>query len=314
MSECGRIAYLNIRHDLPLPDERVAVGHADLDKEILIVGDDGRWAGPGEAGEIAVRTRYMMSGYWHKPQLTAAVIRPDPDGSDKRIFYTGDVGRIRQDGQLEVLGRGDFQVKVRGYRVQLAEVERQLFELGTISEAVVVAVDAPEGDKRLVAYLAAPGKTPPSATELRAALARTLPDYMIPAAFVFLPTLPLTPGGKVDRRALPQPPRDRTQVSKAYVAPRTALESRLVRIWEEVLAIAPVGVDDDILALGGDSLAASRIIARVMHELGVRLSPRELFDHPSVGAMATAVAAGQSSPTADVEVEIRRRSPRRSSQ
>jgi len=303
-SECGRISYSIIRRGTPLPDERVAAGHADLDKEILIVGDDGRWAAPGETGEIAVRTRYMMSGYWRKPQLTATVIRPDPDGSDKRIYYTGDVGRIRQDGQLEVLGRRDFQVKVRGYRVQPAEVEQQLFELGTISEAVVVALDGPGGDKRLVAYVAAQGEAPPSASELRAALAQTLPDYMIPSAFVFLPTLPLAPGGKVDRRALPQPPRDRPRGSSAYVAPRTALEAQLVRIWEDVLALAPVGVDDDFFELGGDSLGASRIIARVMHDLGVTLPPRELFDHRSVGAMAKTVAAEPSSSTAGLGVEL----------
>ena len=313
MSECGRISYLNIRRETPLPDERVSVGYADLDKEILIADGDGRWAGPGETGEIAVRTRYMMSGYWRKPRLTAAVIRPDPDGSDKRIYFTGDIGRIGLEGQLEVLGRRDFQVKVRGYRVQLAEIEQRLFDLGSISDAVVVALDGPDGDKRLVAYLAARGETQPSASELRAALAQTLPDYMIPSAFILLPALPLTPGGKVDRRALPQRSPSRPRLSNAYVAPRTPLEAHLVRIWEEVLRVAPVGMDDDFFELGGDSLGASRVIAGVLRELDIRLSPRKLFECPCVGAMATAIAAEPSSSTADLQVEHVRSGHTRSS-
>ncbi|MEO8302980.1 MAG: non-ribosomal peptide synthetase [Betaproteobacteria bacterium] len=308
-SECGRIAYANIRRATPLRGERMSVGHADLDKEILIVGEEGHWAAPGETGEIAVRTRYMMSGYWRNPRLTAAVIRPDPDGSDKRIYFTGDIGRIGDDGQLEVLGRRDFQVKVRGYRVQPAEIEQRLFDLGTISEAVVVALDGADGDKRLVAYLVAEGQTPPSATQLRATLSQTLPDYMIPSAFIFLPTLPLTPGGKVDRRALPQPSRERPQMASSYVAPCTALETQLVRIWEDVLPIAPVGVDDDFFALGGDSMDAARIIAGVLRDLGARLSPRELFDCATVRAMAVALSAVQSWPAADAALEFQRRTP-----
>jgi amino acid adenylation domain-containing protein len=289
-SESGRIASVGIRRETPLPEERVPSGYADLDKEVLIVDDDGRWAAPGEIGEIAVRSRYMMGGYWRQPQMTAAVIRPDPEGSDKRIYYTGDLGRIRRDGQLEVLGRRDFQVKVRGYRVQPSEIEQRLFELGTINEAVVVALDEPNGDKRLVAYLAIQGEAL-SVAELRAALAKTLPDYMIPSAFVFLPAMPLTPGGKVDRRALPPPPRERPQLSNAYVAPRSALEAQLVRIWEDVLPIAPIGVDDDFLELGGDSLRASQVLVRVQRDLGASLSPIDLFECANVAAMARVVTA-----------------------
>jgi len=167
-------------HATPLPEGRVAAGYAEIDKEILIVSEDGRWAAPGESGEIAVRTRYTMNGYWRKPKLTAAVLRPDPDGSDRRIYFTGDVGRIGHDGQLEVFGRRDFQAKVRGFRVQPAEVEMHLLNLSAISEAVVVALGEPAGDTRLVAYLVAQGETAPSSAELRAALAQTLPGHMIP--------------------------------------------------------------------------------------------------------------------------------------
>jgi amino acid adenylation domain-containing protein len=289
-SECGRIACSKIVRTTPLPEERVAAGYPDLDKEILIVGEDGRWAAPGETGEICVRTRYTMSGYWRKPKLTAAVLRPDPDGSDRRIYFSGDLGRIGRDGQLEVFGRRDFQAKVRGFRVQPAEVEMHLLNLKTISEAVVVALTEPGGDTRLVAYLVAQGETTPSVAELRAALAQTLPGYMIPSAFIFLPTLPLNPAGKVDRQALPRPSPGRPSLETAYVAPRNALEARLVSIWEEVLPVAPIGVDDDFLNLGGDSLLAFSVISHVLKDFDVKLTPLDLFACNSVGAMAALIA------------------------
>lgn len=292
-SECGRIAYWNITRETPLPEERAAAGYADLDKEILIVGEDGRWAAPGEAGEIAVRSRYTMSGYWRQPKLTAAVLRPDPDDSDKRIYFTGDVGRIGHDGLLEVLGRLDFQAKVRGFRVQPAEVEMQLLNLPTISEAVAVPLRDAAGDTRLVAYVVAQGREMASVEQLRAALAKTLPDYMMPSAFVFLPTLPLTAAGKVDRRALPDPSPNRPSLDTVYVAPRDPLEARLAGIWEEVLRSAPVGVDDDFFHLGGDSLRAFSLISRVIRDFDVTLSPQELFNCASVGAMAAVIAERQ---------------------
>ena len=299
-SECGRIAYAKIVRETPLPEERVALSCVDLDKEILIVGEDGRWTARGASGEIAVRSHYMMSGYWRMPKLTAAVIRPDPDGSDKRVYFTGDIGRIGPDGQLEVAGRQDFQAKVRGYRVQPGEIEMQLLKLATISEAAVVALSEPGGDTRLAAYLVAQGTTAPSVAELRSALAQTLPDYMIPSAFVFLPALPRTPTGKVDRRALPQPSTGRPPLATAYMAPRNALEDRLVRIWEEVLPVAPIGVDDDFFDLGGDSLQAFAVISRVQKHFDVTLSPQDLFGCASVGAMGALIARQQRQAGTDV--------------
>jgi len=292
-SECGRIACSTITRATPLPGERVAAGYPDFDKEILIAGDDGYWAGPGESGEIAVRSHYMMSGYWRKPKLTAAVMRPDPDGSDRRVYFTGDIGRIGPDGRLEVFGRRDFQVKVRGYRVQLAEIEMHLLNLTTISEAAVVALTEPGGDTRLAAYLVTQSQTTPSVGELRAALAQTLPGHMIPSVFMFLPALPLTPAGKVDRRALPKPSQGRPPQDTTYMAPRSALEARLVRIWEEVLPVTPIGVNDDFLNLGGDSLQAFSVISRVLKDFDVKLSPQDLLACGSVGAMATLIAERQ---------------------
>ena len=298
-SECGRIACAKIVRTTPLPDERVAAGYPDIDKEILIVGEDGRRVARGESGEIAVRTRYTMTGYWHKPKLTAAVLQPDPDGGDRRIYLTGDVGRIGSDGQLEVFGRRDFQAKVRGFRVQPAEVEMHLLGLKTLSDAVVVALAEPGGDTRLAAYLVAQGEARSSVEHIRAALAQTLPGYMIPSAFIYLPTLPLNAAGKVDRRALPQPSPGRPSLDTVYVAPRNALEARLARIWEEVLRVAPIGIHDNFFDLGGDSLQAFSVISRALGHFDVKLTPKDLFAFASVGAMAVRIAEQQQATAGD---------------
>jgi acyl carrier protein len=194
---------------------------------------------------------------------------------------------------------------VRGYRVQPAEIEMHLLNLKTISEAVVVPLAEPGGDTRLVAYLAAQGGTPPSVAELRAALAQALPDYMIPSAFVFLPTLPLTPAGKVDRRVLPPPSSGRPSLATAFIAPRNALEARLASIWEEVLPVAPIGVDDDFLSLGGDSLQAFSVISRVLRHFDVTLSPRDFFACATVGAMAALIAEHQQATSGPPGVAVR---------
>ena len=292
-SESGRIACSKIVRTTPLPDERVAAGYPDFDKEILIVGEDGRWAAPGESGEIAVRTRYTMTGYWRKPKLTAAVLQPDPDGGDRRIYLTGDVGRIGSDGQLEVFGRRDFQAKVRGFRVQPAEIEMHLLGLETLSDAVVVTLTEPGGDTRLAAYLVAQGEARSSVEQIRAALAQTLPGYMIPSAFIYLPALPLNAAGKVDRLALPQPSPGRPSLDTVYVAPRNALEAELARIWEEVLRVAPIGMDDNFFDLGGDSLQAFSMISRALRNFDVKLTPKDLFAFASIGAIAVRIAEQQ---------------------
>jgi amino acid adenylation domain-containing protein len=288
-SECGRITCASITRATPLPDERVAAGYPDFGMEILIVDDGGSVLARGETGEIAVRTRYAMRGYWREPKLTAAVLRPDPDGSDQRIYFTGDLGRIGRDGQLVVLGRRDAQAKVRGFRVQTDEIEMRLLRLALVREATVLVLSDPDGDARLVAYLVAQAPAQASVEKLRAALAVTLPDHMIPSSFVFLPALPLNAAGKVDRRALPRPSPGRPSLDTVYVAPRDALEARLVQLWEQVLPAAPIGIDDDFLGLGGDSLHAFSLLSRVNRDFDVTLSPQELFACASVRAMAELV-------------------------
>jgi acyl carrier protein len=182
-----------------------------------------------------------------------------------------------------------------------------LLNLKTISEALVVTLTEPGGDTRLAAYLVAQSRTTPSVDALRATLAQTLPGHMIPSTFIFLPALPLTPAGKVDRRALPKPSRGRPSLDTTYMAPRSALEADLVRIWEGVLPVAPIGVNDDFLSLGGDSLQAFSLISRVLKDFDVELSPQDLMACGNVGAMATLIAERQHTPPGLPIVEVRRR-------
>jgi len=256
-------------------------------------------------GEIAIRSRYGAAGYWRRPDLTQAAFLPDPAGGDERIYRTGDLGRMRSDGCLFHLGRKDFQVKIRGYRVEVAEVETALLELDTVKEAVVVGHEDKRGDpsaplragpsaalrtgKRLVAYIIPAGPRAPTVSELRRLLANKLPDYMVPSAFVMVDRMPLTATGKVDRRALPPPDDTRPALDSPFVAPRTPVEERLAGIWAEVLGLDRVGVHDNFLELGGDSLLATRVISRVLPQFQVKLPLRDLLEASTVAEMGEVI-------------------------
>jgi acyl carrier protein len=202
------------------------------------------------------------------------------------MYTTGDRARWRPDGTLEYLGRADDQVKIRGFRIEPGEIEALLRARPDVADAVVVARQDEPGRKRLVAYLVpAAGAELPATAELRAHLAQSLPDYMVPAAFVTLETLPLTPNGKLDRRALPAP--DLTAaIAGGYVAPRTEVERTLARIWAEVLGVAQVGVEDNFFELGGDSLRGLNITSRAKVAFDVALTPRDVLTAGTISALA----------------------------
>ena len=210
------------------------------------------------------------------------------------------------DGCLVLLGRQDLQVKIRGNRVELAEIEMALLELTAVKEAVVVDREGVPGalaasvppaglhtDKRLVAYIVSAIQPPPTVSALRRALAEKLPDYMIPSAFVMLDTLPLTGTGKVDRRALPEPSQARPELDNAFVASRTPVEKALAEIWAEALGLEQVGIHDSFLDLGGHSLLATKVISRVINAFQVELPLRALFESPTVAAMAVIITQRQ---------------------
>ncbi len=272
-----------------------AIGVPIAETEIQLLGPDGTPVPPGEPGEICLGGAGVARGYLHRPDLTAERFVPAADGG--RLYRSGDLGRRRPDGSLEFIGRVDFQVKVRGYRIELGEIEAVLGEHPAVRSAVVAArQDGEEGDgafaeKRLVAYVVPRGAAAGLVSALRAHLAERLPDYMVPAAFVFLDALPMAATGKVDRKALPAPDRARPALETAYAAPSGPVEEALAQVWGELLGLDRVGARDNLFALGGHSLLVAQIVSRVRQDFGVELPIPVVFEHPTIAALAARIAA-----------------------
>jgi amino acid adenylation domain-containing protein len=240
----------------------------------------------GVPGELFLAGAGLARGYLGRPDLTAERFVPDPFSSTPgaRMYRTGDLARRRPDGSLEYLGRIDFQVKVRGFRIELGEIESTLRAHPAVAGAVVVARQEATGDKRLVAYVVPSSGQAPEVDALRQHLRARLPEYMVPSAFVLLDAFPLTPNGKVDRKALPAP--DSTPAPARYVAPRDPLELMLARLWEELLGVQPVGATSHFFDLGGHSLLAVRLMAALRERTGRDLPLSSLFQAPTVEGLA----------------------------
>ncbi|HEX3560510.1 MAG TPA: amino acid adenylation domain-containing protein [Pyrinomonadaceae bacterium] len=252
----------------------------------------------GVAGELYIGGKCVARGYLGRAGLTAAAFIPDPSSAEPgaRLYRTGDVARHLADGQIEFLGRGDQQVKVRGFRIELGEIETALGEHEGVRDCVVAARAGAQGDTRLTAYVVTAQGRAPSGGELRAFLKERLPEHMLPSAYVFLDRLLLTPHGKVDRRALPQPEGDTRELDAPFVAPRNAVEEVLCEIFAEVLGVERVGVNDNFFELGGHSLLATQIASRVRKAFQPDLPLRRVFEAPTVGALAEILVAGEPSP------------------
>jgi amino acid adenylation domain-containing protein len=242
----------------------------------------------GIPGELCLGGAGLARGYLNRPELTAEKFVPHPfsGAPGARLYRTGDLVRQLPDGQLEFLGRVDQQVKIRGYRIELGEVEAALVQYPPVREALVIAREDVAGERRLVAYVLAQPGTAPTASEMRGFLKENLAEYMIPSAFVLLDEFPLSPSGKVDRRALPAPASSRPVSERAYIAPRTPTEEVLVSVWSEVLGLEQVGADDNFFELGGHSLLATQVISRVREVFQIELPLRALFEAPTLAALA----------------------------
>jgi amino acid adenylation domain-containing protein len=242
----------------------------------------------GVAGELFIGGDGLARGYLNRPEITSQKFIPDPFSTQAgaRLYQTGDLCRYLPDGNIEFLGRLDNQVKIRGFRIELGEIETTLLQHPDVRECTVVAREDSPGDRRLVAYLALRTGASLSTSDLRRFLQARLPEYMIPAAFVTVEAFPLTPNGKVDRRALPAPGRDRLDLEEGFVAPRTPDEKVLAKIWMEVLGIDQVGVHDNFFELGGHSLRAVRLFSQIKATLGVELPLASLFQAPTVAGQA----------------------------
>jgi amino acid adenylation domain-containing protein len=285
-TETYLVTYMLLDANSIVEDDILPTGYPDAGKEVLILGEQRQPLPPGEVGEIAVRSRYLSPGYWRRPELTAAAFLPEPDGSDARLYFSGDLGRFRPDGCLEHLGRKDFQVKIRGHRVETAEVEQALLELEGVREAVVVAQEKGPGDNRLVAYLVprAPGSVTPA--EARQHLIDRLPTYMAPSLYMIVNTLPLLPFGKVNRRALPPPNWAAPTTQTPYVAPRTESEQAIADIWRTAMGVERVGIDDNFFELGGQSLIAAEIVAEIRRRFPTERPLSHFLEAPTVAAQA----------------------------
>ena len=292
-TEATLIRWYFIDKRTEIPGNHLPVGYSVDDKEIILLDDNGGEVGFERVGEITIKSRYLSPGYWRKPQLTQAKFLPDPQGGDKHIYRTGDLGRMAPDGCLFHLGREDFQVKVRGYRVEVSEIEMALLEHAAIREAAVVGREIQSGDRQLVAYFVPTEQPAATVTELRNFLKDRLPDYMIPSAFVMLPALPLTPNGKVDRLALPAPEDTRPELDTAFAAPRTPIEEELAGIWAEVLSLDRVGIYDNFFDLGGHSLAATRVVSQVLKKFQIEIPFESLFQSPTIAEMAEVITRSQ---------------------
>ncbi|MBT2748499.1 MULTISPECIES: non-ribosomal peptide synthetase [unclassified Lysobacter] len=248
----------------------------------------------GVVGELHLGGVQVARGYWNRPELTAERFVRDPFSADPqaRMYKTGDLGRWLPDGTIEYLGRNDFQVKIRGFRIELGEIEARLVACDGVREAVVIAREDVEGDKRLVAYAVMEPGAELSVAALRDALSKDLAEYMVPSAFVALEALPLTPNGKLDRKALPAP--DQTAVlSREYAAPQGEIETAIAEIWQDLLGIERVGRYDHFFELGGHSLLAMQLMVRVREQFHVDVPLRGLFEQPVLHVLADAVRVQQ---------------------
>jgi len=274
----------------------ISIGRPIANTQIYILDAHLQPVPIGVAGELYIGGNGLARGYFKRPELTAEKFIRDPfaapasgggrEGANARLYKTGDLARYHADGTIEFLGRIDHQVKIRGFRIELGEIETVLAQHAQVRQAVVVAREDTPGDKRLVAYLIA--RLPaPSVTDLRSFLKEQLPDYMVPAAFVMLEAFPLTPNGKVDRKALPVAEGARPQLDANYVAPQTEIERSIAAIWQDVLKTDRVGIHDNFFDLGGHSLLIVQVHARLRSITPVPITIADMFRFPTIATLAS---------------------------
>jgi amino acid adenylation domain-containing protein len=301
-------------------DQRpVPIGHPIANTRMYVLDRYGQPVPTGVPGELHIGGRNLARGYLNRPELTAErfIDHPFDPTSGARLYKTGDLARFRDDGAIEFLGRLDHQVKLRGFRIELGEIEAALARHPRVLEAVVTARGQGSGDARLAAYLTADpqGEEAPATGELITYLRERLPEYMVPSTFTVLPAFPLTPSGKIDRKALPEPQAIRPELATRFVAARDGLEGSVAGLWHKLLGVEQVGIHDNFFDLGGHSLLMAELRTELA-ALGHEVSMVELFQHPTVGSLAAhlnrpADSPAETSRNAQDRAEHRRQSRNR---
>ena len=296
-------------------DSIVSIGKPIANTQVYLLDSDLSRVAPGEIGELFIGGDGVARGYWQRPELTAERFLTIPAlaagrGDAGRIYRTGDLARFLPDGNLDFLGRADYQIKLRGHRIEPGEIEALLERCAGVRQAVVVLREDREGDKRLVAYVVAEGMD--SAAVLRAALDAKLPDYMVPSAFVFLHELPLTGNGKIDRKALlTLPPPNLASAAAAHIAePTSEMERTVAKAWQQALGIPAVGLTDNFFDLGAHSLTVAEAHAKLQEALGREIALLDLFQFTTVSALAAHLNS-QSTGTQAAASQLSERAARR---
>ncbi len=270
------------------------IGRPLRNTQVYILDNDMQPVPVGVPGELFIGGNGVGRGYLNRPDLTAERFLPHPFSEQRgeRLYRSGDLGRFLPDGNIEFLGRVDHQVKVRGFRIELGEIEAVLSETEPIKDAVVIVREDMPGIQRIVAYLTASGEKKPTDNNLRSHCKLKLPDYMIPSVFVWMEEIPLTPNGKIDRKALPEPDSFRPNLETEYVAPTTENEKILTDILQQLLGLEQVGIRDNFFELGGDSILSIQVIARAK-QAGLVITPKQIFESPTVEGLAAVAVKGK---------------------
>ncbi|MBH8561819.1 amino acid adenylation domain-containing protein [Nostoc sp. CENA67] len=272
-------------------ENNVFVGHPIANTEFYILDSYHQLLPIGVAGELHIGGAGLARGYLNRPELTAQKFIANPFNSDatSRLYKTGDLVRYHPDGTIEFLGRIDNQFKLRGFRIELGEIEATINQHQFVQASAVVVREDEPGDQQLIAYVVIKPEQTLAIADLRRLLAEKLPNYMVPSTFVMLENLPLTPNGKIDRRALPAPDTNRTNIEEIVVAPRNSIEEVIAEIWKQVIGLEQVGINDNFFELGGHSLLATQVISRLRKTFEIDLSLRSLFASPTIAELAKTI-------------------------
>jgi amino acid adenylation domain-containing protein len=291
--------------------DSVPIGKPIVNTQVYVLDSGLQPVAAGEAGDLYIGGDGVVRGYWRRPDLTAERFLGDPFRPGNRMYRTGDIARFLPDGNLEFLGRADFQVKLRGFRIEIGEIEAALEKQAGVGQAAVVArefksrIQTQNEDKRLVAYVVPKLGTALEIAALRAALAATLPEYMVPSNFVVLDSFPLTANGKVDRNALPDPSTLENESGKVPELPRNELERIIVEAWEDALGVDGVGLNENFFDLGAHSLLVVEVHMQLQQQLGRELSLVDLFQFPTVTALANHLNGEEVAPRVSSRAEQR---------